>query len=142
MSILKRVGKTTVESMLSNYIHSAPDYSVIVIDADPQKSFTRMRKLDLSKGHEEENLFNIVTIPAIDVEKKIKNIVPEYDLIFIDLPGDLYEAGVMNCYKLAYHVFVPTNVTTQDLTATNDLSKAASRILHPYGERTIWRSAL
>lgn len=114
------VGKSTVTSLVANYIHLNTDYSVCVIDADDlQQSLTGTREEDeKGENYNEDDSYNLVHISAADFPKYYSNFKGEFDVVFVDLPGTLDNPSIINCYSLFDFVFIPTRVSTIDLKST------------------------
>ncbi|MFN4083967.1 MAG: ParA family protein [Bacteroidia bacterium] len=114
------VGKSTITSLIANYLHLKTDYSVCVIDADDlQGTLSHFRNKDLENGHKEENLYDLIKINSKDFPKTYMNaIMGEYDFVFVDLPGNLKQQGVIQAYAMADYIFIPTSLTPADLDST------------------------
>lgn len=110
------VGKSTITSLLANYIHLKTDYSVCVCDCDDkQKTLSKLRARDIEAGHEEKNLYDLIRVDSISFKDIYDDLYGEYDFIFVDLPGNLMQRGVVLSYALADFMFIPTGISFQDI---------------------------
>lgn len=115
------VGKSTITSLIANYIHKETKYSVCVIDADDlQQTLTKWRASDIEQGAKEEELYNLISINSGDLQNIISSLMDEFDYIFIDLPGNLKQEGVLQIYSIVDYLFVPTGLSSADLNALID----------------------
>lgn len=136
------VGKSTITSMLANYLHKHSDVKILVVDADDlQQTLTKLRNTELNgNGEKGRSAYNIETIYAVDFESNIKSWRANYDLIFVDVPGDLKHAGVGKIYANIDYLFIPTSSSTFDISSTiefiefvNNVFKGFNKNLVAYG---------
>lgn len=116
------VGKSTITSLIANYIHFNTDYKVCVIDADnKQRTLEKVRKKDIELfGKDDANLYDILSVDSSNIKEIIESLIFEYDYIFIDLPGNILQKGVIECFFLVEYAFFPTNITFADISSLVD----------------------
>jgi len=112
-------GKSTGVTIIANYISQKTKYSILVVDADDlQQTLMKFREIDLLKGYSIEDLYHLVHISSNDFPKMSQGFVTDYDFIFIDLPGNLKQEGVISCYNLVDYLFIPTGTSIADIDST------------------------
>lgn len=113
------VGKSSLTSIFATYIHNILKESVLVIDADDmQQTISTIRKDEISKGSPKEHLFPVIESNSINASEWVEKFIEEYDYIFIDLPGNLKQQGVINAYLMADLIIVPTSLSKEDIDAS------------------------
>ena len=135
------VGKSTMNSVLANFIHNESDLSVCLVDADDmQKSLFKSRERDLEKlqekisleyknkteGEREEivstiwdNRYDLLQIDSVSFPKQYSDLLEgKVDIVIIDLPGNLKQKGVITSYALCDYIFMPTGLGDKDLDST------------------------
>lgn len=119
------VGKSTITSLVANYLHNNyPDIKIIVVDADDyQNSLIQIRNAEKTAYSErpdfdENNLYQLVQINSADYPEHDDSLRNEYDIIFIDFPGNLKQAGVITTYHFIDHLFIPTGTSKMDIDST------------------------
>lgn len=138
------VGKSTMLAINATYINKNTDLSVCVVDADiNQRTLARWRKDDLiAEGVEPDvaqDLYDRFALHKLDYEKYNLNredyfdllianpkdlplflgkLKDNYDVVFIDLPGNIGQEGVLTCYGYVDYLFVPTGLYVADTDAT------------------------
>jgi len=112
-------GKSTGVSIIANYIAQKTKYEILVVDADDlQQTLMKFREIDLAKGYNIDNLYHLVHISSNDFPKMSQGLIYDYDFIFIDLPGNLKQEGVISCYNLVDYLFIPTGTSIADIDST------------------------
>lgn len=112
-------GKSTGVSIVANYIAQKTKYDILVVDADDlQQTLMKFREIDLDKGYNIDNLYHLVHISSNDFPKMSQGFISDYDFIFIDLPGNLKQEGVISCYNLVDYLFIPTGTSIADIDST------------------------
>ncbi len=126
------VGKSTITSMIANYMHKYyPKERVLVVDADDlQQTLTKLRSQELEMNSSKENdCYNIETIYADDFEDNLSFWKANFDYIFVDLPGNLKQAGVGTIYSNIDYLLIPTGTSVMDINSTVDFAKFANNVL-------------
>ena len=114
------VGKSTLTTVLANYIHHASKFSVCICDCDDkQLTIQHWREEDLKKGFKEDDQYDIHPIKS----KQFPDQVPQlnnlgYHFVGIDLPGNILQEGVMPSYAMVDLLFVPFNYNETDFDST------------------------
>ena len=114
------VGKSTLTSVLANYIHNNTKHKVLVLDCDAQKTLSLQREVEIASDPNltKKNLYNIIYVNSENAVEFIENLDDDIDVILLDLPGTLLQPGVMSCYLLLDYLFMPTNITNKDISST------------------------
>lgn len=118
------VGKTVITSLIANYIHkhyTKKGIKIAVVDSDDlQASLTTLREMESNEmsEKEKEKLYQLVKISSNDVPSQIEILREEYDIILIDLPGNLKQAGVIAVYHLIDVLFIPSQTSSLDIDST------------------------
>ena len=130
------VGKSTVTSLIANYIHFKTDYRVAVIDADDsQRSISHLREMDLENGYKEDDLYDLLKIKSKNYLKSIASLYEYYDFILIDLPGNLIQEGVMDIYKTADMILIPMPAEKMVVDATVQFILTIRNEINPLREK-------
>jgi len=118
------VGKSTLTSLIANYLHLKTNYRVCVIDADNnQRTLEEVRKRDIELlGMDESILYDLLSVDSNNVPSVIEEMLSypdedQYDYIFIDLPGNILQKGVFQTYFFVEFCFLPTDVTFADISS-------------------------
>lgn len=113
------VGKSSLTAILATYIHNTLKKEVLVIDADDlQQTISTIRKDELLTVKDHSKLFPVLESNSKDALRWVTQVMDEYDYIFIDLPGNLKQEGVINSYLLADIIIIPTSLSKEDMDAT------------------------
>lgn len=116
------VGKSVITSLEANYLNKYhKNLKTVVVDADDlQSSLYTIRERDIQDLDEKEkkNLYRLVKISSNDVQSHIETLQEEYDIIFLDLPGNLKQPGVITAYYLVDILFIPTQASALDIDST------------------------
>ena len=120
------VGKSTLCSMLANYIHNKKSLDVIVIDCDDmQKSLNDERARELAIITKENPLFDLSTIYRIVKiasaefpQYYYESLKESFDIVFLDLPGNIKQEGVITSHSICDTIIVPFNLTGKDVAST------------------------
>jgi ATPases involved in chromosome partitioning len=120
------VGKSTITSLVANYLHNNyPDIKILVVDADDyQNSLIQIRNAEIqaysesNPNFDENELYQLVKINSADYPDQDESLRNEYDIIFIDFPGNLKQDGVLTTYHLIDHLFIPTGTSKMDIDST------------------------
>jgi cellulose biosynthesis protein BcsQ len=101
-------GKTTLNTMLANYIFNNVTESVVGIDADPQKSWSEIRSIYDSEAEENESTYEVLSLDSAAVLQFCQDTLDgNVEYVIIDLPGTLYQEGVVQSYMILDAVFIP-----------------------------------
>lgn len=112
-------GKSTGVSIIANYLSKKTKFNILVVDADDlQQTLMKFREIDLQKGYSIDDLYHLVHISSNDFPKMSQGFIMDYDYIFIDLPGNLKQEGVISCYNLVDYLFIPTGTSIADIDST------------------------
>jgi len=112
------VGKSTITSLIANYIHFKTNKTVCVVDCDDrQKTLTYLRQTDIDSGFNEDDLYDLVPAlnPELFPEIYVSTLKGQYDYVLIDLPGNTRQAGILSCYMMVDKLFIPTSSSMIDI---------------------------
>ncbi len=117
------VGKSTLCTMLASYMHHSTKKSVCVVDADNlQQSILEQRREDRqSKDELEKYMYRVAEIASEQFYEQIYNNEDynKYDIILVDLPGNLWQKGVIPTLCLMDLIVIPTGFSDVDINSTN-----------------------
>lgn len=119
------VGKSTITMLLADYLHikgTELGLRIGVVDCDDlQNSLIRKRERETEGLNEEEmkDFYQIMNIPSKDFADHVEVLQQVYDIIFVDLPGNMKQDGVMTIYYLIDVAFIPTEASELDIDSTN-----------------------
>lgn len=127
-------GKSTLTALTAGWLSSDPyNKNILVIDADEQGSLFQQRELEIDHhGKDHPFPYEIVYHSITDIDKAIEENIDNYDFLFLDLPGRLYDPGnedtkaVLNAISFCDMVLIPIKSSNYDLFASLDF---LSRIL-------------
>jgi cellulose biosynthesis protein BcsQ len=75
--------------------------------------------MDMDKENFKSELaYDLEPCSSSDFPNTAENLLGEYDIVLVDLPGNLLQEGVISCYFLFDFVFCPTSVSYADLQST------------------------
>lgn len=113
------VGKSTLTSIYATYIHNILKEPVVVIDADDlQHTIETIRKEEINAGADESILFPVLPSNSIDAPDWVGKLIDDFKFIFIDLPGNLKQEGVIKSLLMADVIIIPTSLSREDLDST------------------------
>lgn len=108
------VGKTTLSIHLASTLALA-NYSVILIDADAQRS-----AMDWAGSREKDPLFSVVGVPTASVHKEAKLLEPNYDFIIIDGPPRVYDVA-RSTIAASDFVVIPVQPSPYDIWSAKEV---------------------
>jgi chromosome partitioning protein len=109
------VGKSTLTALTASFLHEKK-ISVCVIDCDEdQKTIDLWKKEDGKNGIATYDVFPVL---SRDVPDTIDNLLDEYDIIFIDFPGNMSQKGVKSIWPFLDVVIVPFYPNAEELDPT------------------------
>lgn len=122
------VGKSTLTSFLANYIHNefkSKGVRVLVVDADDlQNTLYKVRQEELSLSadpeKEEKEAYHLIRMDSKDLALNLEALKNSYDIVFVDLPGNLKQEGVIKVYAYVDALFIPTQTSRVDIDSTVD----------------------
>lgn len=112
------IGKSTMTSFFANFLTNMANKNILVIDADDlQHTLVRKRAAEIKEGfYKEENApYKLIAAASDDVSDLIDSLDDAYDIIMVDLPGNLKQSGVVDVYCKADFIFIPLKIDFQNL---------------------------
>lgn len=112
------IGKSTMTSFFANFLTNMAEKNVLVIDADDlQHTLVRKRASEINEGlyTEDEAPYKLIPAASDDVPDLIDSMGDMYDIIMVDLPGNLKQSGVVEVYCKADFIFIPLKIDFQNL---------------------------
>lgn len=121
------IGKSTITTLLANYLHNLGGKNVGVIDCDdPQHSISdaRERELLLIKNNEADKeaakdvfrktgkrIFPVIATNPVDALDQAEILIEDedIDIVLFDLPGTIRSKGVLNTLIHMDYIFVPVS---------------------------------
>lgn len=116
-------GKSTMTSFIANFLSNNSKIRILVIDADDaQQSLLSKRNQEIKEGLcEEKNLpYLLMGSLSSQVPELIEMYADLYDIIMVDLPGNLKQKGVLSTYVLADVILIPLQT---DFVSLDSLTK-------------------
>lgn len=104
------VGKSLITTLLAQALSQNYKKKILVIDSDPQQSITELRRLQKHKGIKEFS-YPIESCDILNIDSILKQ-YSKMDIVFIDMPGQLYDlkgnlTNVMDFLWLVDYIFIP-----------------------------------
>lgn len=134
------VGKSTIASIFANYLFAEGEtenmkLNIAVIDADDlQQTLYRKRErekeslktlieqtldAELKKQYKNlEDAYRVISISSQDIPNQIERLKKEFDIILIDLPGNMKQEGVITAYFLIDIMMIPFQPNEFDIDST------------------------
>jgi len=141
------VGKTTLNMLFADYLHSIKEYQVCLLDLDyKQSSINNVRKKEkekfVQKAKErwesdpanppfsnpqrikiekifDDSTYGVIAKKADELKKlNLDAVVENYDYVVIDFPGSLDAPGVIEFYRLVDYLFAVTSPDPMDVDGT------------------------
>lgn len=134
------VGKSTIASIFANHLFGTGKnenmkLNIAVIDADDlQQTLYRKRQRELAsleaqleeisdpelkqQYKELENTYQVLKIASKDIPNEIDSLKDEFDIILIDLPGNMKQEGVITDYFLIDIMLIPFQPNEFDIDST------------------------
>lgn len=116
-------GKSTMTSFIANFLSNNSKIKLLVIDADDaQQSLLSKRNQEIQDGLCDANnppylLMGSLSAQVPDLLEAYSDL---YDIIMVDLPGNLKQKGVLSTYVLADIVLIPLQT---DFVSLDSLTK-------------------
>jgi cellulose biosynthesis protein BcsQ len=101
-------GKTTVTKFTASKLNDL-GFKVLLIDTDLQGDARECYEYDLEHGKTESELFDVKHIHSKHVKEEIKKQYNNYDYIFIDVPPNFEQEGVIENMYLFDFAIIPTH---------------------------------
>lgn len=140
------VGKSVITSLVANYIHKewGGRLRIAVVDCDDlQGSLHKLRERDLEdQGPEAKNNYRLLQISSEVFPAEVEFLIDEYDIIFVDLPGNLKQPGVLQCYQMVDVLIAPTQTSSLDLQSTIDFIRMYKATIIPTRESLELKTAI
>jgi len=116
-------GKSTATLLFSNWLFSGGNESelrVAVVDCDnQQQTLADMRQRNmLTTEKTAEQMYTIIPMDSQMFAERLENLRQIYDIILVDLPGNMEQGGVTLIYHLIDVAFIPFKITEADITGT------------------------
>lgn len=136
-------GKTTLLMLTAAAIHKRTDKKVLVVDSDPQQSVKTIYKKEQEKGLNSYDVFAFnwnQAQPEINLEKTLTLAKRKYDLILMDVPGNLKSVELYHSLVQSDLVIIPIVASILDINATigflaylEDIAKEHNKKWEIYG---------
>ena len=124
------VGKSTLATIMATFLFNK-EKKVLILDCDDfQKTIFKTREEEL-ENNQNNNGFEIIATNSEDASSLIENLENSFDYIFIDLPGNLKQKGVLELYTYVDYLFIPTRFTDDDLDAAFEFLNLINKHILP-----------
>ena len=127
-------GKTSIANAICTYAKYVKKLNVIGIDLDEQKSWklNRLRdESDLPANINKDDLFPIKSMSCGGFFQACDSLREEFDLIIVDFPGSLSQNGVGEAYTQLDQMFLPTDVTDNEIVGTSMFLQFYKDVIKP-----------
>ena len=117
-------GKTTLLMLTATAIHHRTNKKLLVIDSDPQRSVKEIYKQEEEGNTEGKKPYDVFAFnwyqpnPEVNFEKVLKLAEEKYDVILMDVPGNLRSKELYYSIMFSDTVIVPIVASTLDINAT------------------------
>ncbi|TXF78856.1 ParA family protein [Chryseobacterium sp.] len=143
------VGKSTFTALIASILHYRMGYNVAVFDCDfPQYSLVQMRERDLKTvmqnevlkkmAHKQFTTINKKAYPVFqsktdtvleELEAYVGNSEVTPDVVFLDLPGTVNSAGILNTLANVHYIFSPIMADRVVLESTLSFTDVLTNVL-------------
>lgn len=113
-------GKTTLCTLLANYLSIEKNAPVLVLDMDVQQSLVNLRKRDAIQHHDMP--YPIQKMHLTDYGKYRSQINNSEAFVLIDLPGTLNDEGMRNILQDADYIICPFRYDFISVVSTLDFT--------------------
>ena len=140
-------GKTTLTAIATASMYAYTDASIVVVDLDPQASFSNKREREteeLTEIHVNTNMYRTMNksferkgkpfndVETIDlfadfksIKNKLKDLEKKYDLVFLDFPGSMnLHKNTLALLTVLDRIFVPFYVDENTFDSTFPFTKS------------------
>ena len=125
-------GKTTLTTMYANYLQKASERThleIAVVDCDnKQQSIMNRRSFELQQNPDAKGLYDVYAINSSDFASRAEELKNKYDIILIDLPGNMEQEGVLSLYYMLDVAVIPMIPSIIDFDATMEFCKKFKEI--------------
>ena len=128
------VGKTTLCGLFANYLSAIRKVPLLVIDADPQQTFSGRRKDDLRRQEDVPYVVQSMTIKNPENTRTImQNLRTLPGTTVIDTPGSLTQDGMLQVLINADYIICPYHYDLNTIDSTRAFILAVFRLrqAHP-----------
>ena len=115
------VGKSTITAILATAIHARTNKKVLVIDCDYQGSLISLREKELEddkKAIVSAAAYPIVAEDPENIFEVMGKYIEDYDIIFIDMPGNIKQKGIIDLFLLTHVIIIPLVANELDVDST------------------------
>lgn len=115
------VGKSTITAILATAIHSRTNKKVLVIDCDYQGSLISLREKELED--DKKSIVSAAAYPIVaedpeNIFESMGKYIEDYDIIFIDMPGNIKQKGIIDLFLLTHIIIIPLVANELDVDST------------------------
>ena len=116
-------GKSTLTAIYANWLFTTGkkfNLRIAVVDCDNQQAtLASLRERELGETSKKRNeLYTIIRMPSEAFADRLEDLQNSYDIILVDLPGNMEQNGVMAIYHLIDVSFIPFKLTGGDIDGT------------------------
>ena len=129
-----------ITSQIASYIHQKLGHRlrIIVLDCCEIEEYTRERNEVGWKVEESyyKSHFRLLQVSSENFPSHAEFLTQEYDVIFVSLPGDLKQPGVLQSYQNVDVLITPTPTSSIDLQSTIDFIRMYKETIIPERDKS------
>lgn len=104
-------GKSTITALFAGYVHATKaetGLSIGVVDIDDaQNTIGKLRAFDEAQEEDIEEEYEVMSISSSDFINNVEFLKESFDIILVDFPGNLKQAGVVETLMMMDVVIIP-----------------------------------
>lgn len=117
-------GKSTITALFAGYVHSyskETGLTIGVVDIDDaQNTIGKMRLFDSTQQENLDDEYQVMNISSSDFINSIDFFKDSFDIILVDFPGNLKQAGVVEALMVMDVVIIPFEASKVEVMHTLD----------------------
>lgn len=137
---------SNITSLVATCIHKKWDEKIriVVVDCYEHKGYLyNQRELELEIAKEDYRPpFRLLQISSEHFPKQADFLIDEYDIVFLDLSGNLKQQSIIQCYNLVDVLIVPTKANIFNLQSTIDFLRIHKETIIPTRKKYELKTAI
>ncbi len=139
------VGKSTTTTLLANFFFFHFGLKIAIVDADyAQFSISKRREDELKVTQKSEKLqsaykmlysnkepYPIIRTKLKNLDTELEKLGDEFDYIFLDLAGTMYQPGIFDAYRKINHFLIPVAKDNFSLKSAVEFYKVITSKIKP-----------
>jgi len=140
------IERSILTSLVATCIHQkwGKKIKILVVDCYEQEGYLykqRERELEIVNDNYTPP-FRLLNTPDWCFPKQVELLVDVYDIVFVDLPGNLKQESITQCYNLVDVLIVPTKANIFNLHSAIDFLKMYNETIMPTREKYELKTAI